>query len=123
MKLSGVVIDFDVVKAVARQKIIAREDAGGNPIGSTVTAEVLADTARQYPECRCNELGLEAGFPVAELITLGAGCTELVLQPPRNWICARLNTIRSIYKPWVDHPAPYFAHLIPASVTEGDEEE
>lgn len=121
LRVSGAVIDFDVVKAVAAQKIIDREDAEGNPTGTTVTAEVLADTARQYPECRCNELGLEAGFPIKELITLEEGCTEQL--QGQHWVCPRLNTIRSIYKPWVNHPAPYPAHLVPASVTEGDDEE
>lgn len=100
LRCSGMVIDLDAVKAVARQKVIARKDTAGNALGATVSAEVLADTARQYPECRCNELGLEAGFPIKELILLEEGCTEKVMQPRRPYVCPRLNTIRSIYRPW-----------------------
>lgn len=99
MRLSGVVIDLDVLRAVAKQKVVPRSGPGAVS-GSVVTAEVLAETARRYPECRCNEMGLEPGFPVSELITLEEGCTEHVMKPRRPWICPRLNTLRSIYRPW-----------------------
>lgn len=100
-RLSGVVLDLDLVRAVAAQKVLDRTDPeSGASLGTLVSAEVIASTARQYPECRCNELGLEAGFPVGELYTLEEGCTVKVMQPPRIGVCNRLNTIRGIYRPW-----------------------
>jgi hypothetical protein len=48
-------------------------------------AKAIEDTARAYPRCRCQ---LSATMTDAELIQLGAGCTD------PQWACARLVAVR-----------------------------
>lgn len=87
---------------------LSRALGNGDSAGpATVSAEVLAETLKSYPKCRCEELGLRAGLPVAELIELEAGCTSShakarfenrrVDHHDRGFVCDRLNTIRRRY--------------------------
>lgn len=72
--------------------------------GMYVTAEVLADAAGTYADCRCDELGLVVGMATSDLVELGSGCTGETpdgrrLKPAGSggWVCPRLDTVRRRY--------------------------
>jgi hypothetical protein len=65
-----------------------------------ISAEILAETKSRFQTCRCEELGLEEGLHVDELVFLGSGCTGETMDgrklPGRRpmHVCQRLDTIR-----------------------------
>jgi hypothetical protein len=69
-----------------------------------VRQRILDATAARYRDCRCEELGLEAGMATRELVLLGSGCTGETIDGRRvrplgsgGWVCPRLDTIRRHY--------------------------
>lgn len=83
---------------------LSRALGGGSSEGpATVREDVLAESRERYPRCRCEELGLRAGMPVAELVELEAGCTGSLGRRrlgtfyhdyQAGWVCDRLNLVR-----------------------------
>jgi hypothetical protein len=105
--LAGLVVDrsrlqrvIDAQTAIATARTRAIEN-GDDPNAITierriVSAEVVASTAERFPGCKCDELGLEAGMPVASLATLSEGCTAGSGYSP-GFVCPRLDTVRRTY--------------------------
>lgn len=88
------IIDAPITRAAPGERQPGRRGRGG----SYVTAEVLAETAT--PACRCHELGLVVGMPVADLLSLDSGCTGVdspLSVGGGGWVCERLDKVRRRY--------------------------
>lgn len=91
---------YSAAQASCKQCGLSRALGNGADSGpATVRGEVIAETRGQYPECGCEELGLRAGMPTAELIDLEAGCTGAIHRfgspgARGGWVCERLNKVR-----------------------------
>lgn len=100
-EFSGMRIDharLERVRTRADIRRIASPTVNGTSTGSTrrndaavVSEEVLAETLDRHARCRCENLGLHAGFPVRELWRLEAGCTR------PYFVCPRLDAVRRRY--------------------------
>lgn len=71
---------------------------------TSVPDTILTETRSRYPECRCEELGLEAGMPTSRLIELEEGCAgsrqrarlegRTIRVGDSGWVCPRLDVVR-----------------------------
>lgn len=108
MSASGLEIDLTRLAEIASPPVVgtsAGTDGGGSSRIAVVSAEVLEETGQRYPDCRCEEMGLQPGYPVKELSNLGSGCTGETpfgeKGPNRRgeggWVCQRLDLVRRRY--------------------------
>lgn len=108
MRFDGLTINLTALdRIIEGQSRIIESGGTGRGTGAHVSAEVLAETLPRDPGCRCDEMGLREGMPVAELILLGSGCTgedPFGRLGPRKrnrrsggWVCNRLDTVRRRY--------------------------
>ncbi len=104
MILQGLTIDTQRVSNVV-SRAEALKAASGSGSGSkrgrgqqgAVTEAVLVDTLREHDHCRCEELGLVPGLPVAQLRDLGAGCCDTRFDQSKGYVCGRLDRLRRRY--------------------------
>lgn len=112
MRLAELNIDIDrldrvIARPTAQRSVNGSASRGGRRVSAgVVSAEVIADAMGANDGCRCEELGLEAGMPVRELVFLGSGCTGETIDGRRvagrgpgrgGWVCNALDTIRRRY--------------------------
>jgi hypothetical protein len=99
MTLTGLKINRWLIEDVIDNAGLTRSKGGS---GSSPTAGVseysIETTRREYPRCRCEDLGLFAGMTVYALMRLGAGCTAGPNQVGSiGWVCPRLVKIRRMH--------------------------
>lgn len=96
---------YSAAQASCKECGLSRALTGKGAVASAVTADDLESTRDRWPECRCEELGLRVGLPVAELVDLEEGCTgsrqrarlqgtDVGYAGPGGWVCPRLDKIR-----------------------------